>query len=297
MSSLPATRQRRCSILSTAHRPPILNSSDNITVPVRSRKARPTISLTNKNVSCINNPHQIPVTDLSNSLTQNIIPFPTSLDNESDYINLLRCPPINQNSPEPHPRTSPSASQVDLRHRRSQARLAQSPLSRKDAQKGTKSKSKDSGSGSSRRTARTRKQDLQLLETVYRSIAWRLASGRADEAQEIFNRSRVDPELNALMEAQDRLFVERLCEVMVELGYPPFTITASDSPFLTEPLPSPSPTRPLIWPDDSPVLTMPQLVATIMLRRRDRARKAARPERSSIWAASSPRGSPLARVH
>jgi len=253
----------------------------------------------NSNVSSNENaPHVLPFS----SLPQSFIPFPSSSDETSDYINLLRCSPIHQKPLDTQSRTLTRASQVELRHRRSLARLAQSPLVRKDAQR--KLKPKDAGT--SGRRLRTRKFDMQLLATVYRSVASRLARGRADGSHDTYG-TQEDPEMDDIMEAQDRLFVERLCEAMVEFGYSPLPTVApyaphtelSDSPFLCDPLPSSSEfvsTMSPMSPEDFPVLTMPQLVATIMLRRRERARRAANRERSiPNGDVSKQRSSPLAR--
>jgi hypothetical protein len=269
-----------------------------------SRKALPTVSVSNTNVNAfINNFNSI------NSLPQNFIPFPSSsspLDSDisdSDCTSLLRCTPRNSRS---SPRTT-SISQVELRHhRRSIARLAQSPLLRKDSKVKPKnlpppppSSSSITATATAGRRPRPRKHDVQLLETVYRSVASRLARCRADTDQV------VDSEMNDLMEAQDRLFVDRLCGAMVELGYPPLPMvfasdqdlsSSTDSPFLCDPLPSLVSVTPISLADRT-VLTMPQLVATIMLRRRERARKAASRERSAHVRKGSmnPKSSPLSR--
>lgn len=227
-----------------------------------SRKASPTVSITSANASCINGsaPLHVPLINLS-SQDISIIPFPSSAipfpistpsaqvsesDSSPDCLTLLRSPhldvssrhgeagtegPFRKDNPARPHHVRPRASQAELRHRRSQARIAQSTFRHPSASTGVSSADgthRKAASGKKRRCTRKRSKDLdtdlQHLELVYRSIAWRWRhDGMEGRIYDSPSSTTGGEGLQMVMEAQDKLLLKRLSDFLVERGCSPAT--------------------------------------------------------------------------
>ncbi|KII89522.1 hypothetical protein PLICRDRAFT_41149 [Plicaturopsis crispa FD-325 SS-3] len=292
----------------------------------RPRKASPTLALShaNANATCITtNIHSEPTTPISsNSSTvatlpmplpvrprtrTNDIPFPSSApiacppstafptSDDDDAMDVCELPTQHPESPpsSPHPPRRRASSSLPTQHR---------PASKR-------ARKTRSASASSYRGKR-RAADLQFLATVHRSLLWRLRddggyrmdsgarmdmdTGHADGAEEGKGEGK-----GSTLTAQDRILVKRIWHSLVEQGCRPVLLDATPvpSPAPTRP---PSPTTPTPTPElprastssapDAPVMSMPQLVAALILRHHDAAPVRRRPSRPSspVPRASSP---------
>lgn len=264
-----------------------------------SRKSTPTCTVSLANASC----------STSDSVLQevNVVPFPTASsisfpvsesDCDSGSLALLRDDPIVTH---PHP-IRRRTSQAELRRKRSHARLAQSTLQHPNILINSSPKPrKRSGSGSRKGPKRVT-ADLQFQAVVHRSVAWRLAGRLQLELEAGSEAYQVGEEvMDVDMDVQDKLLVKRIHSYLMKQG-----VKLDSSVEIAPPLSSSrsSPIPGTACPSDK-ILSMPQLVAALILRHRDRSLRrrstlsVQSPEAKAICGTSNPsvsNPSPLAMV-
>lgn len=286
----------------------------------RSRKASPTVVLTNANANanCINasifsSPTSIDLQE------QNCIPFPSSTSpilpfsdapvSQPDCRALLRVrsPGVDREKRDAGNRWvfTRSARVVHSTPRRRKL-ITVDILADKRYFDPSSTSAPDKALQPARRTKRGGSRDLMLLATLHRSIIWMMT---LDDSMDVDSE---DWEGN--LKTQDRILVGRLTHYLSQQGwcqplpsiemtfpspaFPEYNISNQDSPQLTAmPITNSLTSLASKSPMLAPVLTMPQLVASLIIRHQERSRAVPRPintrrDRALSSASSRPR-SPL----
>ncbi|EGO22028.1 hypothetical protein SERLADRAFT_475162 [Serpula lacrymans var. lacrymans S7.9] len=210
----------------------------------RSRKAPPTVSLTNANAisTCAHthlppSPLDLPDVKLQ---AQNAIPFPSfTVDvsstppfSESELDSLMTMSvsyPVDEVIGEitlggSSSESAPWSPQIRLRRRRSEACTPRTKTQRRGSSRDKEGIDAVPPARKRSRKSRRLVSDLQFLATLHRSIVWRLRNVEQDETKDVM--SDVDGSVhdseelcsNKITEAQDKLLVRHLWQLLIDQG-------------------------------------------------------------------------------